>query len=163
MLTIRDARPEELDAIRAMNQAAQPAVSDLPREELDWFAREAPYLRVADVDGRLAGFLIGLVPGAAYDSENYAYFEANWDSWAYVDRIVVADGFRGAGVGQAFYADFERFARERGAVRITCEVNTRPRNETSLRFHARAGFREVGTQDTEGGKKTVSLLVKDLD
>ncbi|NNE42793.1 MAG: GNAT family N-acetyltransferase, partial [Gemmatimonadetes bacterium] len=45
---------------------------------------------------------------------------------------------------------------------ITCEVNTRPRNDGSLRFHARLGFREVGTQETEGGAKAVSLLEKRL-
>ncbi len=41
---------------------------------------------------------------------------------------------------------------------LTCEVNVRPRNEPSLRFHHSIGFREVGQQDTDGGNKTVSLL-----
>ena len=38
----------------------------------------------------------------------------------------------------------------------------KPRNDGSLRFHHRIGFTEVGQQDTDGGKKRVSLLAKDL-
>jgi predicted GNAT superfamily acetyltransferase len=41
---------------------------------------------------------------------------------------------------------------------LCCEVNVRPRNDVSLEFHHTVGFREVGQQDTDGGKKTVSLL-----
>ena len=45
-----------------------------------------------------------------------------------------------------------------GFPHLLCEVNVRPRNEASLLFHHSIGFREVGQQDTDGGKKTVSLL-----
>ena len=46
---------------------------------------------------------------------------------------------------------------------MTCEVNLRPPNPGSMAFHRAMGFDEVGTQNTEGGSKTVSLLVKRLD
>ena len=45
---------------------------------------------------------------------------------------------------------------------LLCEVNVKPRNEGSLRFHHRLGFREVGQQDTEGGAKRVSMLAKPI-
>ena len=45
---------------------------------------------------------------------------------------------------------------------LLCEVNVRPLNAGSLRFHHRIGFTEVGQQDTDGGRKTVSLLAKPL-
>ena len=45
---------------------------------------------------------------------------------------------------------------------LCCEVNVRPRNDASLRFHHSIGFREVGQQDTDGGNKTVSLLALPL-
>jgi len=38
-----------------------------------------------------------------------------------------------------------------------------PRNDESLVFHERFGFEEVGQQNTSGGSKRVSLLVKELD
>ena len=44
---------------------------------------------------------------------------------------------------------------------LFCEVNVRPRNDVSLDFHASLGFREVGQQDTDGGKR-VSLLALDV-
>jgi predicted GNAT superfamily acetyltransferase len=40
-------------------------------------------------------------------------------------------------------------------------VNLRPRNDGSLRFHARLGFKEVGQQETSYGV-LVSMLAKDL-
>lgn len=45
---------------------------------------------------------------------------------------------------------------------VTCEVNIRPPNPESLAFHDRQGFVEVGTQETEDGRKTVSLRAKSL-
>jgi len=162
MLSIRDATSADLPAVQAMNQAAQPAVSDMPLEEALRFLGIAAYFRLAVQGDAIAGFLIGLEPGADYASMNYGWFCERYDSFVYVDRIVVAEGFRGNGVGGALYADFEHFGRERGVPRMTCEVNTRPRNTISLRFHAKAGFEEVGTQDTEGGRKTVVMLVKEF-
>ena len=41
------------------------------------------------------------------------------------------------------------------------EVNLRPRNDGSLRFHQRLGFVEVGQQETPYGAR-VSMLAKDL-
>jgi uncharacterized protein len=69
----------------------------------------------------------------------------------------VSADFRRFGVGRALYAELvRRFTGIRPV--ILCEVNVRPRNEVSLRFHDGLGFREVGRQDTDGGAKTVSLL-----
>jgi len=42
---------------------------------------------------------------------------------------------------------------------ITCEVNLKPKNDESLLFHKKYGFEQVGTQETDGGKKEVSLMV----
>ena len=41
---------------------------------------------------------------------------------------------------------------------ITCEVNIKPQNNTSLLFHKKMGFSEVGTQMSENNQKEVSLL-----
>jgi len=45
---------------------------------------------------------------------------------------------------------------------MTCEVNLRPPNEGSMHFHQRLGFRQVAEQESEGGTKTVALLVRQL-
>ena len=44
---------------------------------------------------------------------------------------------------------------------LTCEVNTVPPNESSMRFHERYGFRTVGTQTLEDGCKKVALMAKE--
>jgi hypothetical protein len=160
-MELRDVTAEDLPVVVEMNRAAMPAVSDASLEDMAWYAEHAAYFKVATDGDGLSGFLIAFTPGSSYASENYRWFDARYDGFVYVDRIVIAEDARGHGLGQRFYEDVEEFARGL-ATRITCEVNTRPPNEGSLRFHTRLGFEEAGTQDTEGGKKTVALLVKPL-
>jgi hypothetical protein len=45
---------------------------------------------------------------------------------------------------------------------MTCEVNVRPANESSMRYHETHGFLKVGSQETEGGSKEVAMLEKKL-
>ena len=92
-----------------------------------------------------------------YASLNYTWFSRTYDHFVYLDRIAVAPEFRRYGIGRAFYEALIVEFTGRAPV-LTCEVNVRPRNETSLRFHHSIGFREVGRQDTDAGAKTVSLL-----
>lgn len=157
--TIRDAANDELDAILAINNDAVPNVTTLNAEELASFHREAGYFRVAISDGHLAGFLIALLPEHDYGSPNFQWFKGNYDQFVYIDRVVVASGFRGLGIGNVFYADVQSYAELR-APYLTCEVNLQPRNDVSLLFHGAHGFQEVGQQ--VAGEKRVSLLAKKL-
>lgn len=66
---------------------------------------------------------------------------------------------RRLGVGNALYDGvFDTLAAHPSISTLCCEVNVRPLNDGSLRFHHRLGFREVGQQETDGGAKTVSLM-----
>jgi len=158
-MIVRAAVETDLPAILDMNETAVPHVNGIPLSQLEWFLASAPYFRVAALEDRIAGFLIALTRGLAYDSLNYRWFQDRYPTFMYVDRIVTAEWARRRGVGQALYADLFAFT-ETVAPIVTCEVNLRPNNEGSLAFHRRFGFTEVGTQDTEGGKKTVSLMVR---
>lgn len=162
-MLIRPAGPADLDAVLALNQAEVPHVSPLTRAGLERLARLASSLRVAEAsNGTVAGFLLAMTPEAAYESLNFRWFQGRYTSFHYVDRIVVSSLHRRAGVASALYRDLEALAEKAGAARLTCEVNTRPPNPESHLFHARLGFVEVGTQDTEGGAKTVALYAKEL-
>ena len=161
-MRLRDAAPADLGWVRRLNNASQPAVGPLSSQEVDWFAREADYFRVAELDGRAMALLIGLLPGHTYDSPNYAWFQAHRTRFAYVDRVIVEPEAQGQGLGRLLYQDFARFAADRGMDRVTCEVNIRPRNDGSLAFHDRLGFRSAGTQITGNGAKEVVLLELDL-
>ena len=159
-MQIRDATRADLPAIHTINQAEVPAVSELSEDDLRWFFEVAACLRVAEIDRQPAGFLLGLRPGLAYASDNYRWFAARYPDFYYIDRLAVAPSFRRRGVASALYADVEHHACVAGAPVLACEVNVRPRNEGSLGFHAAQGFVEVGRQDTEGGSKTVTMLVR---
>ncbi|MDJ0940620.1 MAG: GNAT family N-acetyltransferase, partial [Woeseiaceae bacterium] len=69
----------------------------------------------------------------------------------------VAEHARRLGLASRLYDDFRAALPETVAV-MTCEVNLHPPNDSSMRFHERKGFRTVGTQQTEGGKKEVALM-----
>ena len=154
---IRPSAESELPRILELNKAAVPAVNLLNAEEIRNLWSQAEYFRSLWLDQDVIGFLIALEPGATYESSNYRWFELHFDQFLYVDRIVIDPTHQGAGFGRMLYDKLREFADQRFP-RITCEVNLRPKNASSLRFHRRYGFRQVGVQDTECGTKQVSLL-----
>ena len=158
---IRDVADEDLDEILTLNEAVVPAVNSIPIEKMQWFAEHAVYFRVAIADERLASFLIGLRPGVAYESPNYRWFCEHYDEFGYIDRIAVARHARRHGLASKMYDDFKA-SLPADVDLMTCEVNLRPPNESSMRFHERYGFAQISSQSTEGGKKEVALMALDL-
>ena len=152
---------DDLVTLLDLNEAAVPHVNSISLEDLRWFAYNAAYFRVAWLDSRIAGYLIALAPGTSYASSNYRWFCARYCNFVYIDRILVAEHARRCGVGRLLYDDVTAFALQIAPL-LTCEVNIRPRNEPSLKFHERLGFVHVDFQDTENGTKTVSLMTKQL-
>ena len=158
-MVIRDVREHELDSVLALNNAAGAGILPIDSDRLRFFWRHAAYFRVAETDGHLAGFLIALMPDAAYDSPNFKWFRDHSSEFVYIDRIVIAGAHRGAGLGRVFYADVQSFAEVRSP-RLACEVFVSSGRDPALLFHGSFGFSEVG-QHIVGGAR-VSLLVKEL-
>ena len=157
---IRDAEPGDYEALVVLNNAAVPAVNALSVDDFADFAAEADLFRVLGPLGSPSALLIALQPGRRYDSANYRWFERTYDSFLYVDRVVVSETVRGQGLGALLYDDFAAAGRRLAVPRLTCEVNLDPPNPGSIRFHERLGFRAVGTQ--EAGGKQVQLMARDL-
>jgi predicted GNAT superfamily acetyltransferase len=155
---IREITLADLPAIHAINEAGTPGVHSETLDQLTAITRHCSIGLVAEIDGAVAGFCQVLPPGTSYESMNYAWFSARYDHFIYLDRVAVAAAHRGRGVGSRLYEEVERRAR---APWFTLEVNLRPRNDGSLRFHAQKGFVEVGQQETEYGA-LVSLMAKRL-
>ena len=146
-----------------LNQACLPAVSALTPASTAKLIAEAGYARLLRKDGQPLGALLAFWPEANYDSANFLWFKARYDSFLYIDRVMVTEDARGQGVGVALYNDLFAFAKaqsENGSGRVTCEVNSRPPNPGSLRFHEGLGFAPVGEQETEGGAKAVIMMEK---
>lgn len=160
-MQIRDVSNNDLDAVLALNEASVPHVNSIDRAQMEWFAQHAPYFRVATLADGLAGFLIGLLPGQDYASLNYRWFNDHYERFAYIDRVAVAANARRLRIASHLYDDFGETMREHADV-LTCEVNLRPPNPSSMAYHLRYGFVQVGSQATEGGSKEVALLEKTL-
>ena len=158
---IRDVIDADLDAVLNLNQLEVPHVGSADLSKMRWYAANASYFRVAMIDDRLAAFLIGLRPGTGYDSPNYLWFCERYEDFAYVDRVAVAEFARLGGLASRLYDDFAG-AMPASVGTMTCEVNLQPPNESSMQFHVRLGFQQVGSQFTEGGKKEVAMLAREI-
>ena len=157
-LTFRPIDHSDLKILRVINNDAYPAVPRATGEEMAVLAEKASWGFVAHSGDEIAGFVMCFSPGADYDSENYRFFESNFDSHFYIDRIVIAKAFRGQGLGAALYGQVFDEAESREAKHVTCEVNLDPPNPASIAFHRKMGFEDVGTQDTKGGSVLVQLM-----
>ena len=160
--TIRAATAADFARILALNAESVQFLSPLDEARLHGLHAQAAWHRVAEIDGRVAAFLLVLREGADYDSPNYRWFAQRYTQFLYVDRVVVDAAAQGHGLGALLYADLLAFAQTQAVATLTCEFDLEPPNPASARFHARFGFREVGTQWLGGGKKQVSLQAREL-
>jgi len=162
---VRPLAARDIPQLVALNRAAVPAVNDIDAAEMQTLVAQSR-LAVGVLDTEhpdaVLGFVLALAPGVDYASENYRWFSARSDSFLYVDRIVVAEGHRSAGIGALLYDAVFAMAAADGAAEVCCEVNVEPPNPGSLAFHARLGFEEVGRQATKGGSVVVALLARTI-
>ena len=160
-IVIRDVREHELDSVLALNNNAGLAILPLDSAKVRRFFETAEYFRVAERDGKLAGFLVGFGSGAGHDSSNFAWFGERYPQFFYIDRIVVASRRRGGGVGRAFYADVQSYAELRYP-QLACEVFLDHGADPALLFHGSFGFREVGQHVMAEANVRASMLMKEL-
>lgn len=158
-MNIRLVTKKDLPAISVLNEHALPHVNSISLEKLEWFTENSKLFVVAEKNENIIGFMIVLGPGVDYDSLNYQYFEAHYNSFDYVDRIVVDESLKRQGTGTALYNHLIENSTTRF---ITCEVNLSPPNPMSIKFHEQFGFKEVARQKSENGKKLVSLRVRNI-
>ena len=124
-LAIRHAEPADYDAVIAVLDDwwdGRQMHDMLPRLFFMHF-RETSF--VAEVSGKLAGFLVGFL-SQTFPDEAYVHFAG------------VAPASRGAGVARALYERF--FAAAQTHRRTVVRCVTSPANEGSIAFHARLGF-----------------------
>lgn len=153
--------PESIPAVHAMNEDALPHVNSVTSGYFLSQLDNGSYFRAVYAAGAPVAFLLAMDETADYGSLNFLWFRSRYDRFVYIDRVVVSPTHRRAGLGGRLYADLEQWARGR-TPRLACEVNIRPANDPSRRFHEELGFAPVGSQDTDGGRKTVSLMIREL-
>jgi predicted GNAT superfamily acetyltransferase len=160
-IVVRDVHEHELDSVLALNHAAGPAILPLDAKRLQSFYERAEYFRVAERDGMLSGFLIGMGDAAEHDSSNFRWFRERHSEFFYIDRIVVASRRRGGGVGRAFYADAQSYAELRYP-QMACEVLLQGGTDPVMLFHGTFGFNEVGQHVMPETGVRAAMLMKTL-
>ena len=161
-IIIRKVSRDDLEPLLELNQSNLPHVGSITLSDMEHLHHQAIYFRVAEFNGQTAGFLIAFDPEADYTSPNFMWFKKRYAVFICIDRIAVAADARRKGIACSVYRDLEHFAAERKIPLMACEYNLRPKNDISRKFHQKYGFNEVGTQETENGKKTVSLQIKQV-
>lgn len=158
---IQDVDIRSIAAVVEMNERALPHVNSVSSGYFRAQIGNESYFRAVYREDRPAAFLLAMNETADYDSLNFLWFRGRYSRFVYIDRIVVAEGHRRAGLAASLYTDLARWAAGR-TPRLACEVNLQPPNDASLRFHEAQGFLPVGIQETDGGRKTVSLMIREL-
>ena len=156
--SIRAMTASDLEAVWAINQENVPAVGEETVEVLSGLLVMSTISLVAEVDNVVVGFCMVLSPHTTYRSPNYLYFCERYDDFIYLDRVAVTSDYQGAGVGAALYRKVEQMAE---ASLFALEVNIKPRNEGSLRFHTREGFTLLEEVETRPSK-VVGFMIKKL-
>ncbi|MBS1270291.1 MAG: hypothetical protein MAG794_01246 [Gammaproteobacteria bacterium] len=159
---IQDIELQPISIIHDMNEQALPHVNSVTTNYFRAQVDNDSYFRAVYTGGEPVAFLLAMSETADYDSLNFLWFRRHYPRFVYIDRIVVSPSHRRAGVGALLYEDLQKWAHGR-TPRLACEVNVKPSNEPSLRFHENLGFVPVGSQETDGGRKTVLLMTKEFD
>ena len=141
---IRNALAADFPSIAALNAESERFLSPMSEARLERLHGWASYHRVIQGEAGVSAFLLAFREGAGYDSPNYRWFSERYESFIYIDRVVVASAHRGNGLATFLYLDVFAYARQNGVAIVTCEFDIDPPNEVSRRFHEKLGFQEVG-------------------
>jgi ribosomal-protein-alanine N-acetyltransferase len=128
---VREYRPEDFDALYAIDQACYPRGIAYSRSMLRWYLRQrGSFCLVAQADAApesaVAGFIIVQCSGAT----------------GYVVTIDVLEGQRRAGIGTGLLQEAERRLVFMGVRYI--ELQTATNNEAGIAFWQRHGYRTSG-------------------
>ena len=133
-----------LQDIYLINQANVPAVGSLESiDKMKELLSISSYHSVLLLNKNVIGFSICFREGTSYWSENYKYFTQGLINFLYIDRIAIDQNYRREGLGKSMYKDIFSSASHEN-LRVTAEVNTKPKNQISLDFHNNMGFEQIG-------------------
>jgi predicted GNAT superfamily acetyltransferase len=95
---------------------------------------------------KIIGFVICFREGSEYKSPNYNYFKNKEDKFLYIDRVVIKESHRRRGAGSYLYEHLYDLVEKEG-IPLCCEVNIMPKNQISLNFHYKKGFKDDGERE----------------
>jgi ribosomal protein S18 acetylase RimI-like enzyme len=125
---VREVTDEVLEALHRLVPQLSGSADPLTRDELHTIVSSpgVSLLLARDAEGRIVGTLtLGVLP-------------APTGVRAWIEDVVVDEGARGQGVGEALTAEALELARAAGA--RTVDLTTRPAREAANRLYERVGF-----------------------
>jgi len=138
---------QEIKEMYSINQTNSPEVGNIPSiGQFKELTDLTETIYVFKDKEKIIGFILLMREDINYQSENYKYISLRYDHFLYVDRIAIQSDYRRQGLAEKIYNQVTKDG-EKLELDILCEVNTRPKNEISLAFHKKMGFKEIGTQD----------------
>ncbi len=112
------------------------------------------------MDELVVGYMFAMSQYAEYDGEEFLWFSREIsDKFYYIDQVAVVSEFRGAGLAEKLYNDLRTHAVRNHIKCLVCEINIKPRNEASLRFHKKMGFIEVSEMETRGFLTSLQKMI----
>jgi predicted GNAT superfamily acetyltransferase len=159
--TTRNIEIADLARVLEINNANTPGVSELTMSELETDIKNCLHaLAIDNEKGEVCAFCITFAPDAPDGGANHQWFAERFESFVYLDRIAIDSNHQNCGLGVQLYQSVENMMLQSSEhSMLCCEVNLKPPNPGSLRFHHRIGFTEVG-QQSFNTDYTVSLLAK---
>ena len=140
MITVRSAKPNDVDSWLRMRRALWPEGSEAEhRTEIDRFLdgdARAPLEVLLAEDG------VGRVVGLAELSIRWCAEGCRTDRVAYLEGWYVVPEARGRGVGRALVAAAEDWGRKQGCTEFASDAQED--DEASAAAHSAVGFTEVG-------------------
>jgi ribosomal protein S18 acetylase RimI-like enzyme len=103
-------------------------------------------LVIHDADGLVLAYLFGFVSPSRV---------------GYIHVVGVRIDHQRLGLGRQLYAEFEKLARERGAVAL--KAITRPANQTAIAFHRSLGMADTEVDDYSGEGQARLIFRRELD
>jgi predicted GNAT superfamily acetyltransferase len=161
-MMIRQATPTDFESILSLNDVEVEYTSPMDLARIQSLDTLASYHKVAVIDGAVMGFLIAFDHSVQFENDNFKWFADRYDTFVYIDRIVISENAKGQGVGRALYEDLFSQATEQKIEVVGCEFNLIPLNEASAAYHQKMGFHQVGTREYEESGKVVAMQIKPL-
>lgn len=158
-IQIRGIDTDDFESIIEINQASVPNVFDLDTSEFSLLIELCEYLRVAEINNEIAGYMFALGKGLNYDAEEYNWFCQNLnEEFLYIDQVAITRKWQGMGCGTKLYKELENYAVRNQINVLACEINYAPFNEVSMAFHGKLGFKELSRIEVRD--LIVSLQIK---
>ncbi len=163
-LTLHDlktANKNTLEEVYVLNQDLIPMLGSLDSSsELKTLVDESSNSFYIEKKGKLAAFIVCFRENSEYRSLNYRHFDHKYEKFLYIDRVGVSKTHINKGIGTYLYKHIFNI-NDQIQLPICAEVNIEPKNEISLNFHKKLGFKETSEKQIKSGYK-VKYLEKNV-